>query len=79
MSVENSISSDSTKENLEVDTSVTDVGENMVVTPTSSSGASNDIELITAISKQKGDQADWPLDKIKEPHKNDVLYGRGGG
>lgn len=79
MSLENSISSDSTKENLEVDTSVADVGENTVATPTSSSGASNDIELITAISKQKGDQADWPLDKIKEPHKNDVLYGRGGG
>lgn len=22
---------------------------------------------------------DWPLNEIKEPHKNDVLYGRGGG
>jgi len=29
--------------------------------------------------KPKIDAADWPLYDIKEPHANDVLYGRGGG
>jgi hypothetical protein len=27
---------------------------------------------------QKKKYADWPIRDIKEPHDNDVLYGRGG-
>lgn len=46
---------------------------------TSKLGNSNDAEPATADSKERGDKDEWPLDNIKEPHKNDVLYGRGGG
>lgn len=34
---------------------------------------------VTKIPKENDEPTDWPLKKIKEPHKNDVLYGRGGG
>lgn len=33
----------------------------------------------TAVEKEEVDYSDWPLHDIKEPHENDVLYGRGGG
>mmetsp|Transcript_14573 Transcript_14573/g.16951 ORF Transcript_14573/g.16951 Transcript_14573/m.16951 type:complete len:786 (-) Transcript_14573:134-2491(-) len=36
-------------------------------------------DTIVPKSKSKKDYADWPLSDIKEPHTNDVLYGRGGG
>jgi len=33
----------------------------------------------TSNAKNTAKISDWPLCNIKEPHKNDVLYGRGGG
>lgn len=30
-------------------------------------------------SQSKEDYSNWPLNDIKDPHANDVLYGRGGG
>ena len=33
----------------------------------------------TAVKNEEVDYSDWPLHDIKEPHENDVLYGRGGG
>lgn len=34
---------------------------------------------IKRIAELKKKYADWPLRNIKEPHENDVMYGRGGG
>jgi len=31
-----------------------------------------------ASAKAKSKYVDWPVRNIKEPHNNDILYGRGG-
>ena len=33
----------------------------------------------SATKERSVDPASWPLRNVKEPHDNDVLYGRGGG
>lgn len=48
-------------------------------------GKSDDVEVIDEAAEKKKQEelkkkyADWPLRAIKDPHDNDVMYGRGGG
>lgn len=37
------------------------------------------VEITTSTDDDEAKYTDWPLEGIKDPHPNDVLYGRGGG
>jgi len=71
--------SDSSKENLETDTPTSASMESAsIVSTPSMDGKSDDSESMQTLQRTNT-ATDWPLNEIKEPHKNDVLYGRGGG
>lgn len=79
MTKEETLVSDGSKDNLERSTSLEVVESASIVTVPSTDVKSDELDLPNSIARKSGVEADWPLTEIKEPHKNDVLYGRGGG
>ena len=49
------------------------------VTPETTSSQGPEATSSRGSSDSKEDYTNWPFKDIKEPHPNDVLYGRGGG